>query len=270
MNHHSAHTSNIVHISSLPDGQAAAVVQEYSTWTANLQNVSGLDDVGKVVPIMVSIPNMFDNITSYNNVLNITIAGTAGIITITVPPGFYDTATLLSTLQTLIRVHQADVVVQQNTSTGLVSVISPTNKLTILFSSTLASVLGFVNFDYPTGEGVFNGVTQPANGVEAPITPNVNTAPLVLLHCNHSENNSIHSFGKRSHLLCVLEFGNTQRGATKTFTAEDLHQWEVVYNSHRSLSAWTFQLTDAQLNPVFLPSNCSVEVFMKLISTQQS
>lgn len=258
MNHNSVHSSVLVHISSMPNGYPENG-QEYSTWTTNLQNTIGIHEVQKIVPIMVSLPNIFDNITSANNTLYVNITGQP-TRTITVPPGFYETADLLTTVQTLIRVHQADVTVTQNATSRLVEVTSPTNTLTILSLGTLAPVLGFLGRDYATGE-------TTATSVTAPITPNVNTAPQILLHCNHAENNSIHSDGKRSHVLAVLEFSNTQRGATKTFTAEDLHQWEVVLNSHRDLNSWTFQLTDHMLNPVFLPGNCAVEVFMKLIST---
>lgn len=261
MNHNSVHGSTLVHISSMPHGYPENGL-EYSTWTVNLQNTVGIHEVGKIVPIMVSLPNIFDNITPLNNVLEIIITGQPPR-TITVPPGFYETADLLNTLQTLIRAHQADVTITQNATTGLVEITSPTNTLTILSIGTLAPVLGFIGKDYATGEST-------ATSVIAPITPNVNTAPQIMLHCNHAENNSIHSDGKRSHVLAVLEFSNTPRGATKTFTAQDLHQWEVVHNSHRDLNSWTFQLTDSLLNPVFLPGNCVVEVFMKLISTTRA
>lgn len=272
MNHNSAHQSSLVHVSSLPTGQPFA--KEYSTFTTVLQNPPDISHVNKCVPVMVCMPNVFDNITTHNNRLDFTLNTTTGTITIT--PGFYDTATLAASLQTFLNTFAtgnglgAGITVQQSATTGLFTVTSPTHTLTVHQSSTLAPVLGLIGIDFTTGLQTIEGIFQPANGFTANCVPNVNTAPQILLHCNHSENNSIHSDGKRSHLLAVLEFSDTQRGAQKTFSARDLHQWEVVYNSHRDLRTWTFHMTDTQLRPVFLPGNAPVEVFMKLISTKPS
>jgi hypothetical protein len=272
MNHHSTNRSEIVHITSLPEGKPFS--SSYDRWTTTLDNAPDLHHIQKMVPLMVTLPNIFDNITVHNNALSIQLGTHTTVVTI--DTGFYDMTRLTSTLQAALRTFAAtktlpqDQVVQQNSTSGLIEIQSPTNPLTVYPTGQLDTVIGYTSTNTANSTASMFGST----------TPNLNTHHQILLHCNQAENNSIHSTGigvdpigtkacqggKRSHLLCVLDFSDTQRGAMKAFKARDLHQWEVNYNSTRDLRTWSFQLTDNLLRPVYLPGNVPVDVYVKLIS----
>lgn len=269
MNHHSTNRSEIVHITSLPEGKPFS--SSYDQWTTTLDNAPDLHHIQKMVPLLVTLPNIFDNITTHNNALSIQLGTHTTVVTI--DTGFYDMTRLISTVQAALRSFAAtkgfpqDQVVQQNSTTGLIEIQSPTNPLTVFPTGQLDTVLGYTSTKTANSAASMFGST----------TPNLNTHNQIQLHCNQAENNSIHSTGigtdkggKRSHLLCVLDFSDTQRGATKAFVARDLHQWEVNYNSTRDLRTWSFQLTDNMLRPVYLPGNAQVDVYVKLISFMRS
>jgi hypothetical protein len=217
----------------------------------------------KAVPISISIPNVFDNIDVYNNTLLVDF-NNLGQTTVTIATGHYTVTQLLSTLTSafnaylLARGLNQNVVVDQNSTTNKVEITSPDYPFIINHATALANLLGITS----TLQGGGNVTAVPVQ-----ITPNVNTKPIILIHSTMSENNSLHFNGKESHVLAVADFSQTQRGAVKTFAATDLHQWEIDYTSHQDLRTWNFQLTDAALNPVFLPVNCRVDVVLKMIST---
>lgn len=266
MNHVGLFKTKLVHLTSHPTGvQHFGNQENYSTFTCSLNNPPAMHYNRKVAPVSVSIPNVFDNIDHNNNTLIVSFNNLANEL-VDIPTGFYTTSQLATALQTAFNsflqgkgLPLTNVVVQQNSSTSKLEVTSPDYVFTIHALTDLAYIAGITSNMSGGGNGT---------AVSAAITPNVNTKPIILVHSNLSENNSLHSSGKESHLLCVADFSQTQRGAVKTFAAEDLHQWEVNYTSHQDLRTWHFQLTDANLQPVYLPTNCRIDIVLKVISTE--
>lgn len=262
--HLSLFQTKLVHLTSHPNGPLSLEgADAYSTFKCSLPNPPDMHYNRKAIPISLSIPNVFDNIDAYNNTLLVAF-NNLGQTTVTITAGHYTVAQLTATLAAAFNAYlqtkglNQNVAVAQNSNTSKIEITSPDYTFQVQSSTPLANLLGITS----TLQGGGNATAVPAQ-----ITPNVNTKPIILVHSTMSENNSLHFNGKESHLLAVADFSQTQRGAVKTFAATDLHQWEVDYTSHQDLRTWTFQLTDAALNPVFLPVNCRIDVVLKMIST---
>lgn len=259
-------TSKIVHLRSDNLNQTTDDRGYFSGFTVTLNNPSDIHMCKRISPVHISIPNLFENVTVANNTLTYSVNGVVGLTT--VPLGHYDAATLLSVLSaSLSTVVQAagggagSVVFSIN---GLTSVVSVANADQATLPLKIVSPLNTLSLSPHIG--LQAGTTFTCNTTATPVPYPAVMFPMthVLVGCHaHFEMKGVSSDSKPRDTIASVPLAG--RGVVSEFTPGDLESWSVDYNGYaRNVHQWGLSFTDSSYNPVFLPPNCAVDVFLRL------
>lgn len=267
---------SFLHFQNPVDGPVG-LVDRFST---TLNNSAAVHNVAAIRPALISLPNLFDNFnsTSQKNTklaFQTTFGTTTVSHTFTLPNGYYTPTTLLPIISAQINAQMAAqaqallgnnpypvggaVTVTQDPTTGKISFAlgnqAPTASLTLQLSS-LVQALGL------TGQLVI----APGTSEVLPLPPNFSGPTSVLLHCtSHGDDNFVGTDGKAKNVFAVVPLVHTNYGAYAIFNPADPEHWQIEYPTPRDLHDWDVQMTDEFYNPIFLPSNVSINVFMRCV-----
>ncbi len=267
---------SFLHFQNPKDGPVG-LVDRFST---TLNNSAAVHNVAAIRPAMISIPNLFDNFNSTsqsNTQLNFqTVFGTTTVThTFTLPNGYYTPTSLLPIVAAQINAQMAAqalaslganpypvegaVTITQDATNGKISVAlgnqAPTASLVLPVSSLMQAL------------GLTEPLTIPSGTSQIlPLVPNFSGPTNILLHCDsHGDDNFIGTDGKSKNVFAMVPLVHTNYGAYAVFSPENPEHWQIEYPNPRDLHDWDVRITDEHYNPIFLPSNVSINVFMRCV-----
>ena len=235
-----------------------------SNFTFDLGSSNAILQAKRIVLKAVVIPNVFYNITSYNNVLQFNRDGDA-LQSITVPPGFYTAEQLASVISTMTSaLMTCNLTCSINTITGkfnwLVSGGTGTDTVFIYpdfaGTTTMGSNLGLPESTNLAPDEVSGAVDSPYIAQLAGLT-SVNIHSKALAPGNYIEESN-----STSSVLMNVPITSPFLGVTVyESTCDELN--DIVYSAPRSIQSIDIRITDRQGTPVDLQEH-NVKILCKV------
>ena len=214
-------------------------------WTNVIGNSFRVKNVTMIQVKSILMPNMFDNITDYNNKLEIN-----GVV-YTIPPAYYTLAELMTTLTTLT----GKTWTATTGSNPRVTVSNPGGPLKIY--EGLATVLG-ANPDI---------YYLPGGPITFAEPPNVLGPQIVHVECPQlATGNHINWEGKSHNIVETVSMAETLRGSYLYYHQAGIPN-QLDFHFPRELSTLEFRLLDHLFRPIDLPSTYSPYIQLHIWST---
>jgi hypothetical protein len=220
--------------------------QSNTDFSVNFQNAERIQNVKHIALKSVTVPNLFGNISNYNNIVFFKTDATT-IVTASVPPRQYTAAQL---------------------SQALVSAIGPLTALSfspdsrfqftcsspiqILASSTISKVLGIVQ------DTVFD------TSFMADHQPNMAGVSKVFVHASFAENNMIRSDGRSSNCFEVCDMESIAYGQVSHLESNSLALTHIAFDTPVSFHSVRISLRDEDGRILDLPENFDFSMVLRI------
>lgn len=227
-------------------------------------NSSRIKMTHKLAPTLISVPNMFDNVTQYNNTFRAYV-GAYGQLILTIPTGFYTVDQLCEALTATFAVYYD---IAWTFDPALERIVVTNNDLSeqIVVYSQDENYYGFADlcgFDKDN-----QIVIDPLETKSLPFPPNLAGPVVVHVECSElAGSNHVHYDGSTQNILCTISMANTPRGnyVMKEFSDLFLHDVDYPYPLH--ISDLRINLLDDRMRLLTLPPNYNVHVQSKIFYT---
>jgi hypothetical protein len=221
-------------------GETAADNGEFKNVLGNSIRVK---NVVMIAPRLTVMPNVFDNITPYNN--TITVNGVA----YTIPVGYYTLSALITALNTALAALPIVFTAPVDPYNPALSVGGVATFI-VFKNSEMGEVLGF-----PDANPLNPYLTSVAPQT-LPFPPNLNHNPIYHLTCSEIASNShVNEVGLTHSVLETLNMANVTRGAYATTFRDQAEMSVIEFDSPRELSRITMYVVDSKFRRVTMPGN---------------
>lgn len=247
----------------------SAVESKGSENPAQFKNVVGnssrIKMTHKLAPTLISVPNMFDNVTQYNNTW--LQQDVTPVVPYTMPTGFYTVDQLVDYLNfwTNASIWSFDPALERLVIQNTWNVPAPPGTDFVLYSSQEA-YHGFA--DLVGGDKTADFTVPAGQTMALPFPPNLAGPVVVHVECSElAGSNHVHYDGTTQNILCTISMANTPRGnyVMKEFSDLFLHDVDYPYPLH--ISDLRINLLDDRMRPLTLPPNYNVHVQSKIFYT---
>ena len=276
------HDSSLVTLSS---SDATTVDGTYGNgrFTCELKNANrGGTHAIKVVPNLVMVPNLFNNVYgSRNDFFMSTFQGgpTGGGFQWTMPQGHYTQNQFVSEFnkQTELENPASGRVIKMSvTDLGFMQFYTTTGgAYTVEMKEEMANMLGFtavtthVTMMPPNINGFVVRVSVPAGGVViANAIPSMGTTPLVYVVARQvALNRMVASDSKEYNVIATVSLHDVPYGSYGVFRGTDLFMEDVEFRAPRALDQIDVELLDYKYNPLVIDPRYPVILQLKVFHT---
>jgi hypothetical protein len=241
-------------------------------FTCNLLNTNrGGTHAIKIVPSLVMIPNVFNNVYAGMNVLEEYFDMRLHIGSITIPYGFYTRDEFITLFNSLSLQFVMSVTVD-----GYIKVYSTQTEMTgsdfnLIMSEALANMLGFTDRTlFPLiGKSVY--VTMPVVSsytVVANTRSRMATTPIVYVTTRQfGINRMIASNNRDYNVIATISMHDVPYGSYGVFRGQDIFMDDIEFRTPRSLDQVDIELLDSNYNTLTIDPRFEVILQLKVFHT---
>lgn len=265
----SKHESAMVHYSSYD----AITVDKYfgnAKFRCVLNNCNKITNAIKVVPIMITLPNVFDNVNTYNNFFSFNFEAEDPSLQfhMIIPPGFYTRNRFIEKINSVVTTTIAPgnfpapgVKFNFDEVENRITITNSTGyDLSITASSDYWMMLGYMApTDYVTK------TIQAGASDTAPYLPNFGGERIVHVVMKEiARGNMVTSQGTELNVLTTVSLHNTPYGSYTSKETTDIFLEDIDYKQQNNLNDVTIELLDYRYRNLIVPHNFSVHVTLKV------
>ena len=236
---------------------------KFSSFTVTFKNPDALGQVPRMEPVLIQIPNLFDNINKHNNLMVYTVQGVKKERQLST--GYKTVAAIMSEVAAIIN---TDVVaaggaansinITQNPSAFIHMSNASNATVSVELESTWKSVFPLLGLPFRSRFVI------PVASTALPILPNPYPPGEVLVHCvDHAQHYSMSEGKYDTSVIAHCSMQSVPYGGMTLFTNNNSVCHSIPLKS-RDVSNWTFKLTDGEYNDLELPANQRVHIYMKI------
>ena len=227
----------------------------------NISNSTSPTKVRKVVPVSVTIPNIFPNVNRYRNTWQ-----ENGGPEITIPEGQYDIDSLAAAFTA------ASTNLTMTVNGGVLEITNNTAGSVFMESKTtdIFDMLGFHDAISPVPAfpppGTVYRLTFSALETKTAGLPNLGGEKMVFVTSQKLAHGST-TFGGDSveyNILANISFHNVDYGQTAHFEVNELKSHEIDWLHHNNIDTVEMTILDSKFRPLLLPGNYHMRIVLRI------
>ncbi len=234
-----------------------------STYTINMPNAHSINKTVSLVPMSVTLDNMFTNVNGYNNEIVFYTSPVAPIGTVhSVTVDQYSNTELATAWNTLYGALAGLTFTLTGTkfefgSCGGQYITAPLDHWRLLgFQDQVVKVIDDTYSLTLPGSGTLTASTHPNLGGEKLVN-------IVVDEMGHS--NCVHSKDGMAHdVIAHISFADTAYGNSATWRAGDTETHSIEFKNHKNMNNLVVEIRDHHLRPINLPSNYHLKMYFKV------
>ena len=235
-------------------------------FTCNLTNTNrGGTHAVKIVPTLVMVPNVFNNVYTGMNTGTVVVSG-GGTTPFTLPVGFYTRDDFIVWWNSLG--HSSAVLgVFLN---GCISVTNPNApNCTINMSLVMATMLGFTDRGLFPYNGTYVSITAWLGNIPiASILPRMGTTPVVYVATRQfGINRMIASNNKEYNVIATVSMHDVPYGSYGVHRGTDIFMDDIEFRTPRSLDQVDVEVLDSNYNVLTIDTRFNVIIQLKVFHT---
>ena len=233
----------------------------------NLMNTNrGGTHAIKIVPNLVMVPNVFNNVYTGMNTGIITNTG-APTAAFTMPIAFYSRDEFISTWNIFYSYLHA--VMGVHTDGRIKFTNATSDDITVNMSLLMATMLGFTDRTLYPYDGTYVAILVDAvNIISATIIPHMGTTPVVYVATRQfGINRMIASNNCDYNVIATVSMHDVAYGSYGVFRGQDIFMDDIEFRSPRSLDQVDVELLDSNYNTLTIDTRFEVILQLKVFHT---
>jgi hypothetical protein len=258
--------SSLVTLSS-DDAKEVDVTYGNGKFKCNLMNTNrGGTHAIKIVPNLVMVPNVFNNVYTGMNTGTITNTG-APTTAFTMPIAFYSRDEFIYTWNFYYSYVHA--VMGVNIDGRIKFTNATSDDITVNMSLLMATMLGFTDRTIYPYNGTYVAVLVDAiNTIFATIIPHMGTTPIVYVTTRQfGINRMIASNNRDYNVIATVSMHDVPYGSYGVFRGQDIFMDDIEFRSPRSLDQVDVELLDSNYNTLTIDTRFEVILQLKVFHT---
>lgn len=228
-----------------------------ATFVVNVQNAIYVNKAVKVCPMSVTLPNIFPNVTKYNNTFSESDGGPTPV-TRTIPIGQYTLTELVTAFNAASTRFTMAV-----SAAGMTTMTAGTPGDRLQANIDFIHLFGLQGWVAPSSSTIYESQTDNHTSV---VPVNIGGEKLVHLICNQlASAHCIHAVdGTPYDVVAHISLHDVPYGFDAHWRASDVVIDNVAYKDHVNLDTLRIQLLDHQFRPLTFPDNYHVRMMLKI------